>query len=230
MTSDDCTFWHGESGATTVDWVVLSAAVTGLGIAAMATTIAGLGSLSGETRDAMTGISVGAGFGGGPLNAEDTAIAVGLVNGHLDSDQLAGTWSLGTVDGWSNAGSGGQIETWGNGFHGMETGDGSSFVELDATSNGIDHISTLIDMEDGVAYELSFASAARAGGSSGDSFEVVVNGDVVATISPQSTTSFEQSSVVIYGQSGDDRIGFREIADQNNSLGILLDSVEISQM
>ncbi len=222
-------YWLDEDGSATVDWAVLTAALVGLGIVASASVITGLGGLSGETRDTLSQVPVGPDFGARPRGPRATARLVGLVNGQMDSDQAAGTWSLGTMAGWSNTGSGGQIETWGNGFLGVETSDGSSFVELDATRNGIDHLSTIVDLEDGVAYVLTFESAARSGSGEGDSFEVVVNGEVVATITPEATGIFSESSVVIYGQPGEDEIGFRELDGENNSVGVLLNGVEISE-
>ena len=221
-------YCKGESGATTVDWVVLTASVTGMGLATAATVSGGLEDLSGDIRAALTGYSIGSSFSGG-MDAASTAAAVGLINGGLDSNQRDGTWSLSVIDGWTNSGSGGRIETWGNTFLGYSTNDGSSFIELDATRSGLDFVSTEVDMETGVSYALTFEHAARRGGGVNDDFEVVVNGEVVAVVSPQSTDSFTSTTLIIQGQEGADQIGFREIPSQNNSVGILLDSVELVQ-
>ncbi|MEP5761646.1 MAG: pilus assembly protein [Litoreibacter sp.] len=45
------TFLADESGAVTVDWVVLTAAIVGLGIAVMASISGGLESLSGDIQE-----------------------------------------------------------------------------------------------------------------------------------------------------------------------------------
>ena len=42
------TFRNDESGAVTVDWVVLTAAIVGLGLAVLATVRSGVGDLSGD--------------------------------------------------------------------------------------------------------------------------------------------------------------------------------------
>lgn len=152
------------------------------------------------------------------------------INGALDSDQTSG-WSIGTVDGWTNA-NGGGIERWADGFLGLPTYDGSAFIELDANANGgapanIDHIQTEIALDTGVTYTLTFGHAARPSAIN-DDFEVVHNGTVIATISPSSTFFFSYSSVTLTGLSGTDTIGFREIAGQDNGLGPLLDNVQIS--
>lgn len=148
-------------------------------------------------------------------------------NGGLDSTQAANSWSLGTVTGWTNSGSGGVIERWGNGFFGLTTADGSPFIELDANSGGaVDHIQTAMQLETGVQYTLTFSAADRPG-STTDIFDVTHNGVVIATISPASSTSFTTYSVTVTGVAGTDTIGFREYSAQNNSTGILLDDVRI---
>jgi Flp pilus assembly pilin Flp len=47
-------FFADESGAVTVDWVVLTAAIVGLGIAVMASVSGGLEDLSNDIRDQLT--------------------------------------------------------------------------------------------------------------------------------------------------------------------------------
>ncbi|MFV1875401.1 MULTISPECIES: pilus assembly protein [Nioella] len=44
------TFLNSESGAVTVDWVVLTAAIVGLGLAVMAVVSAGVQDLSGDIQ------------------------------------------------------------------------------------------------------------------------------------------------------------------------------------
>lgn len=41
-------FWHDESGAATIDWIVLTAASVGLGIAVMGTVRSGIEDLSAQ--------------------------------------------------------------------------------------------------------------------------------------------------------------------------------------
>ncbi|SMR82376.1 Hemolysin-type calcium-binding repeat-containing protein [Aliiroseovarius halocynthiae] len=151
-----------------------------------------------------------------------------LDNGSLQSNQGDNGWSAGSIDGWYNTGSGGTIERWGFGFGGLNPADGGTFIELDGNTSGIDHVQTDTDLQDGVTYQLTFDHAARPGSSAGDDFEVTVNGIVVATISPSSIGSFTTTTITITGAPGTDTIGFREIASQDNSLGVLLDNVSIS--
>ena len=58
-------FGKDEDGAVTVDWVVLTAALVGLGIAVLAAVETGLSDLSEDIRDELTKDIVGGGSGGG---------------------------------------------------------------------------------------------------------------------------------------------------------------------
>ena len=51
------TFKSDDSGAVTVDWVVLTAAIVGLGIAVLAAVSGGVGNLSTEIDSALSGYS-----------------------------------------------------------------------------------------------------------------------------------------------------------------------------
>ncbi len=53
MTNMIKNFASNESGAVTVDWVVLTAALVGLGLAVMAVVSGGVQDLSGEIQDAL---------------------------------------------------------------------------------------------------------------------------------------------------------------------------------
>ncbi|EPX80794.1 Flp family type IVb pilin [Litoreibacter arenae] len=55
-------FAADESGAVTVDWVVLTAAIVGLGIAVMASVSDGLEDLSGDIENQLTTQGVAAAF------------------------------------------------------------------------------------------------------------------------------------------------------------------------
>jgi Flp pilus assembly pilin Flp len=52
------TFAADESGAVTVDWVVLTAALVGLGLAVMGVISTGLQDLSADVTNVMTGVCV----------------------------------------------------------------------------------------------------------------------------------------------------------------------------
>jgi Flp pilus assembly pilin Flp len=54
-------FAKSESGAVTVDWVVLTAAIVGLGLAVMAVVSGGIEDLSNDINTQLTNTSVGDG-------------------------------------------------------------------------------------------------------------------------------------------------------------------------
>jgi Flp pilus assembly pilin Flp len=54
-------FRADEDGAVTVDWVVLTAAIVGLGIAVLTTVSGGAEDLAGDIGDELTAIDPGAG-------------------------------------------------------------------------------------------------------------------------------------------------------------------------
>ena len=62
MTKFLTNFVADESGAVTVDWVVLTAAIVGLGIAVMGAVSGGLEDLSGEIEDQLTGQGISTTF------------------------------------------------------------------------------------------------------------------------------------------------------------------------
>ncbi len=51
-------FRNDESGAVTVDWVVLTAAIVGLGIAVVATVGGGIGELGSEISGTLSGATI----------------------------------------------------------------------------------------------------------------------------------------------------------------------------
>jgi Flp pilus assembly pilin Flp len=67
MTNFIKNFAANESGAVTVDWVVLTAALVGLGLAVMAVVSGGIEDLSSNISDSMTGITLQDGFTDGAL-------------------------------------------------------------------------------------------------------------------------------------------------------------------
>lgn len=155
----------------------------------------------------------------------------------LDSDQQGGvgSWGHQNVEGWTNDGAANsELETWGSdGIQGnLHSSDGGTYVELDlwgaqhGDNRGLDHIKTNVDLAEGEDYTITFDAAARPTAPN-ESFEVVYNGEVVATITPASTTEFTEYSVTVTGTAGSDEFGFRELAGQNQGAGPLLDNVQI---
>ncbi|AHM04254.1 Flp pilus assembly protein, pilin Flp [Roseibacterium elongatum DSM 19469] len=63
-------FAKSESGAVTVDWVVLTAAIVGLGLAVMAVVSGGINDLSDDINDGLAGIALEDEFGADNMTLE----------------------------------------------------------------------------------------------------------------------------------------------------------------
>ena len=149
-------------------------------------------------------------------------------NGGMDGTRTSG-WGFETLSGWTNAVNGGRVETWANGFLGTYTDDGSSFIELDSNGGAsyLDSVSTNLQLDTGKTYILTIESAQR--GNANESFQVLQNGTVIATITPSSTGYFTSTDLTLTGLAGTDTITIRELSSQNNGSGPLLNGIFISQ-
>jgi len=78
------TFWQDEAGAITVDWVVLTAAITGLGIATTATVGSGVNNASSDTSDVMSDFEISTSFGTGYIVGEWYQHNPGIVTSYQD--------------------------------------------------------------------------------------------------------------------------------------------------
>ncbi|MBU2866289.1 Hint domain-containing protein [Pacificibacter marinus] len=145
-----------------------------------------------------------------------------LVNGALESGQADGTFSqVSSITGWQS--NSGLIETWGNGFEGEFSKDGGTFIELDA-ERGLDSIYQDVDTTDGESYTISVDVMQRVEGSE-DQVEVYFGGVLIDTIEPGD--EWETYEFEVTG-SGDDRLEFRELSDENSTYGPLLDNISLT--
>lgn len=208
---------RNERGASAIEYGVLA---SGVGMAALASVF-------------VLGTDVAAVFGGvsgsfhGGRDGLQAPLIRPLANGSFDFAMSPGTQTTQALSGWTNAANRGRVEIWGDGFMGVASSEGRSFIELDAGRDGIDHIESTVDMAAGATYTLRFDHAARAGGGAQDDVEITHNGTVVTTVAPRSIGSWVTAEVELVGMDGDDRIGFRELDGQNDSYGVLLDNVRI---
>ena len=127
-------FLAAESGAVTVDWLVLSAAITGLGLASATAVRSGAGSLGTEVSDSLTSASVVSldclGTGSGPAGFECyTGPTIASALGGYGFATGGGCW----------------MDSWGNGHCGTPTvtmvesflmSDGRTFTRTNVSSNG----------------------------------------------------------------------------------------------
>ncbi|MEM6410102.1 MAG: LamG-like jellyroll fold domain-containing protein, partial [Pseudomonadota bacterium] len=115
------------------------------------------------------------------------------------------------------------IEVWDN-LWGNAASEGSQSLELDYT-NAADAISQSVQTEPGKVYTLSLDVRSRDGADT-DSVEIYWNGELVDVVDPGST-DWETVTFDVVGTSGEDVLEFRELEDQNDSLGAHLDNISL---
>ncbi|MCW1934864.1 hypothetical protein [Pararhodobacter zhoushanensis] len=114
---------HDEDGAVTVDWVVLTAAVVGLGIASVAAVSTGTGSLGTSISDSLSNASVAA---LGTLGTGDGSVAAALRELLAVDESTYAGW-LEELAGYDDAMVASLYATWTqNAVNALDAGDRSS--------------------------------------------------------------------------------------------------------
>lgn len=148
-------FLSNESGAVTVDWVVLTAALVGLGLAVMAVVSGGVEDLSGDVNTQLTdGSIIRTGFTGNAAAVRDAACgAYGACDDTLTADALKGL----TGTEFGNV----QNVTYGDDVAANLTASG---LELDADSGswGTRDINGDFTANEGATTQFNTAAAAQA--------------------------------------------------------------------
>ncbi|MEM7057763.1 MAG: calcium-binding protein [Pseudomonadota bacterium] len=149
-----------------------------------------------------------------------------LVNGALEAGTGANSWALnGNPTGWQSAQGG--IESWGGNFN-QPTEDGGNSVELDRNAGEVDAIYQDVQTVQGKEYVLDFSAAQRDGGQ--DTIEVYFAGEKVADVKPDADGNWHGQSFTVTGTGGEDRLEFRELAGEDDSLGGLLDNISLREI
>ncbi|MEM1272394.1 MAG: hypothetical protein AAGF88_01185 [Pseudomonadota bacterium] len=154
------TFVKEESGAVTVDWVVLTGALVGLGLATTAVVSAGIGDLSNDVSDELSGQSISTRF-------TRFAQTMGFDNG-------LGNWLGGTVT----------------------TSDAYGNVLQMGGTGGLQGTQASFDLDPNAAYAVATFDMHAIDSWDGESFQVFVNNEVVATASFRNFGNDEPSSWV----------------------------------
>ena len=139
------------------------------------------GGTEGDTLDGGGGNdTLDGGDGNDLLRGDGQRNANAVANGSFETGRSAdGTNSLDAVlEGWQSNTPGNLIESWGQGFSGVNAADGRGFIELDRDANRVDAVWQDIETESGSTYTLSVDARNRPG--SNDSFQIVVNGTFAA--------------------------------------------------
>ncbi len=127
-------------------------------------------------------------------------------------------WSYVEFDEWEGDG-----EVWSNRF-GKIARDGFYKAELDVRGGTVDSLSQTIQTEEGKEYLFSIDAYARKDGTS--DFEVLLDGEVILKVSP-TTTGWNKYGVNFKGKGGEQVLTIREVADQDDGSGALIDNVVV---
>ena len=131
-------------------------------------------------------------------------------------------------DGWTSE-NGAEIRTLGRGY-GTDPYEGEYGLELDAGAGGTpDALYYTVDTSQGHDHKVSLWVQERAGTSNTDHVEIVWNGEVIETIDP--TRSWGEY-IVTLPDTGEatTQLAIREVADQNQGSGPLLDLITLTRL
>lgn len=214
-------FAQDERGAVTVDFVVLTASLVGLGIATAAVVSTGVEDLANDLAGGLQqdGLTLASRF---DLNRVSNA-SFENIEGLIEAG-----WGLyssnGTIMDWTNGGTVG-AELSPSGQYGVTAADGNWMLDLDGSPGNIMLGQQVRGAIAGQTYTATF-SAADAIGNNG--IEVIWGGEVIQTISPGSATMTQYSVDLIGGAgNGDNMFYLRGIGPEDN-VGAFVDAIEIT--
>ncbi|MRI84086.1 MAG: hypothetical protein C6I00_06665 [Nitratiruptor sp.] len=129
--------------------------------------------------------------------------------------QKVNKWKYVHLEGWE-----GLAEVWSN-RKGRISRDGEYKIELDTKESVLDHLSQVVVTQEGQHYLITLDAYARRSGTS--DFEVLVDGEVIARVSP--TNRWYTYGAIFVGKGGEQTIAIRELPEQNDGYGALIDRV-----
>lgn len=209
-------FLRGQSGAITVDWTVMTAAIVGLGIASAAAVRTGTTDLGTDIQTSLTNASVASVFG--VVASFDFNDVEGLV-------RTGWGWrAVGSYQGWTATGDTQHIEIVESGHRGVHSPDGGNWIDLDASPGNLRLSRGLENLNPGQVYSLNF-NAADSGAT--NAVDIYFGGEFVETVNPTSA-QFSAYSVRLVGGAGDgsNQIEFRGTGTPNG-IGVSLHGIEV---
>lgn len=209
-------FLNDESGAVTVEWTVLTAAIVGMGIASVAAVRTGTGSLGESINAALQGASISR------ILAPVVEFSFDDVEGLVRTGW--GWRAVGSYGGWTAIGPTQHIEIVESGHRGVHSPDGRNWVDLDASPGNLTLSRELDNLVAGEEYHLRF-NAADSGLTNG--VDIYIGGQFVESISPGSIQfqAFEVPFTAAEG-AGANQIEFRGTGVPNG-IGVSLHGIKI---
>jgi Flp pilus assembly pilin Flp len=213
-------FCDDESGAVTVDYVVLTAGLVGVGLAAAGVVSGGVGDLTGEIQEfLLEDLTMTSRFDVNRLTNASFEDIEGMIE--------AG-WGLyasnGAMLGWTNNGDT-NAELMASGSYGIEATDGEWMLDLESSPGNISLGQAVDGAVTGQVYTATFSAADPIGN---NGIEVIWGGEVIQTITP-TVGSMSQYSVELTGGSGNgDNMFYLRGTGPLDNVGAYVDAIDIS--
>ncbi len=212
-------FLKDESGAVTVDWVVLTSALMGLGIAASLTVIPGVEDLSGDIAGELTDSP----------GLMRTSFGLTIANGSFEDIEgmIASGWGFyaynDVMAGWDEVRDL-RFEVVHDGYAGVPATDGAFSLDMDASPGNMRIGQNLTQAVDGQTYTVSFTAADP---SSGNGVDVYFGGEIVGQANPDSKTPGTYSFEIVGGAGdGDNRLELQGTGREDN-VGAYIDNIAV---
>ncbi|UWZ96982.1 tandem-95 repeat protein [Vibrio splendidus] len=133
------------------------------------------------------------------------------------------------LDGWSYDARTGALDSVQEGYAVNET-DGDRMIDMEGNGDNVTLTQQIQGVENGTLYQLSFDTAMYERLPSAE-LEVIWNGEVVATITPENNI-MQTQSLELLGGSGDgsNTLSFREVGTEGDKSGTYLDNIKLQEV
>ncbi|WP_231625268.1 tandem-95 repeat protein [Vibrio coralliirubri] len=168
--------------------------------------------------------------------ANDDSRALGdnlIVNGSFEDYESVSNAGWGSridqLDGWSYDARTGALDSVQEGYAVNET-DGDRMIDMEGNGDNVTLTQQIQGVESGILYQLSFDTAMYERLPSAE-LEVIWNGEVIATITPESNI-MQTQLVELLGGSGDgsNTLSFREVGTEGDKSGTYLDNIKFQEV
>ncbi|WP_414932219.1 VCBS domain-containing protein [Vibrio europaeus] len=157
-----------------------------------------------------------------------------ILNGNFESFTSTASKGWGDrandVEHWDFSARSGNIDVVNDGYRGVST-DGGRYIDMEGEGRQGDNVTlsqTVNGVEEGKPYQISLDIAAK-GSNHSAQLQVVWNGVVIATITPDGN-SMETHVFEVIGAAGDNSISFVEVGGKGDNSGTYLDNIKLQEI